>query len=70
MKLNRKGDAQGYVRVEVRSRSPKLWGWSLFEEDNPRAVEHSEQLFSHAEDAWKAGHAVLNQFKPVRRRAA
>jgi hypothetical protein len=59
----------GFVKVELRSRSPRLWGWSLYREGNDTAVERSGALFRHAEDAWKAGQAALAHLEPTRRHA-
>ena len=49
----------GHVKVALRSRSPKLWGWAVHRDGSDLAVEKSETLFPHAEDAWKAGQRVL-----------
>jgi hypothetical protein len=54
----------GSVEVVVRSRHPKLWGWELYRDGNDTtAVARSTELFAHAEDAWKAGHIVLADFR-------
>jgi hypothetical protein len=49
----------GYVKVEIRSRLPKTWGWSILREANGIVLQHSNEPFKYAEDAWKAGQAVL-----------
>ena len=54
-----------YVKVEVRSRFPTRWGWVLCREDNLAVFDQSFDLFTHAEDAWRAGQAVLNQITPA-----
>jgi hypothetical protein len=48
-----------YVKVEVRSRLPKAWGWSIHREANGIIIEHSSELFRYAEDALTAGQAAL-----------
>jgi hypothetical protein len=49
----------GHVKVELRSRSPKLWGWNVRMDGSDAIVERSEVLFSHAEDAWREGNRAL-----------
>jgi hypothetical protein len=58
----------GYVKVEVRSRAPKLWGRSA--SDN--VIQQSETLFGYAEDAWKEGQRLLStlNFEQARPKAA
>jgi hypothetical protein len=52
------------VKVVVRSRSPKLWGWELYREgDDATPVARSVDVFPHAEDAWKAGQIALAGFR-------
>ena len=55
----------GYVKVSVRSRSPKLWGWAVYRNGGDTAVERSANLFRSAEDAWKAGQTALNNLAPT-----
>jgi hypothetical protein len=50
----------GYVKVEIRSRLPKTWSWSIHREANGIVIEHSNDAFKYAEDAWKAGQVALN----------
>ena len=53
----------GYLlRVEVRSRAPKLWGWALCNDERGLVVRQSADLFRHADDAWRAGQAELSNF--------
>lgn len=49
----------GYVKVEVRSRSPKLWGWTLHRDGTGTVARRSEKLFAYAEDAWLDGQRAL-----------
>lgn len=49
----------GYLRVEIRSRLPKTWGWFSLREANGIVIQHCNDPFKYAEDAWKAGQAVL-----------
>jgi len=50
----------GYLlRVEVRSRAPKLSGWALCNDERGLVVRQSADLFRHADDAWRAGQAEL-----------
>jgi len=49
----------GHVKVRLRSRSPKLWGWAVHRDGSDLAIEQSEALFPYSEDAWKAGQNVL-----------
>lgn len=51
--------AFGYVKVGVRSRSPKLWGWSLHHESTGDVVQRSEATFPYSEDAWLDGQRAL-----------
>ena len=48
----------GYVKVEVRSRSPRRWAWSVCLHTDLTMVV-SNNLFICAEDAWRAGSQVL-----------
>ena len=60
----------GYVKVRLRSRSPRLWGWEVCREGSDIVVRHSEGVFPCAEDAWRAGQIVLAAIetaRPVRR---
>lgn len=50
----------GYVKVEVRSRSPKLWGWNIHRSASDNIIQQSETLFGYAEDAWKEGQRLLS----------
>ena len=50
-----RGFALSYVRVELRSRAPRLWGWSLRREGGDDLLQRSEGAYGCAEDAWKAG---------------
>src|SRR4051794_7384751 len=59
MQATRKTNFAGYVKVEVRSRSPRLWGWGLCRGTTDIVMERSDVLYGHAEDAWKAGQAAL-----------
>jgi len=49
----------GYIKVEVRSRSPKLWGWTLHRDGTGTVAGRSEILFDYAEDAWLDGQRAL-----------
>ena len=51
--------AFGYVKVELRSRSPRLWGWNVHRAGSDNVVKGSEAAYGCAEDAWKAGQAAL-----------
>lgn len=53
-----------YVRIDVRVRSPKRWGWSIHREGTDVTVATSDLLFSHADDAWKAGQVALAALAP------
>ena len=48
-----------HVKVEVRSRSPILWGWNVQRDGSGVVVQKSERLFSYSEDAWREGQQVL-----------
>jgi hypothetical protein len=50
----------GYVKVEVRSRSPKLWGWNIHRSASDNIIQQSETLFGYAEDVWKEGQRLLS----------
>ena len=52
---SRHGYAVSYVKVEVHSRSPRLWGWSLCRDGSDNLLRRSEGGYGCAEDAWKAG---------------
>ena len=49
----------GFVKVRLRSRSPRLWGWEVCREGCGSTVRRSEEFFRCAEDAWRAGQSVL-----------
>ena len=51
----RRGFALSYVKVELRSRAPRLWGWSLRRDGSDDLLQRSEGGYGCAEDAWKAG---------------
>ncbi len=65
MNVSRKPYIPVYVKVEVRARFPTRWGWVLYREDNLAVFDQSSDLFAHAEDAWRAGQAVLNKLTPT-----
>ena len=52
---SRHGYAVSYVKVELHSRSPRLWGWSLRRDGGDNLLRRSEGGYGCAEDAWKAG---------------
>jgi hypothetical protein len=66
MPTNQRSDILAYVKVEVRSRSRKPWGWSLYQDSNNILPEKSAELYQCAVDAWQAGQIALNQYMPVR----
>jgi len=49
----------GYLKVELRSRSPRLWAWSIYRDTTDMMLVTSDRPFVHAEDAWSAGNHVL-----------
>lgn len=60
---SRRGFALSYVKVEMRSRSPRLWGWNLHRAGSDNIVKRSEAAYGCAEDAWKAGQAAFAGFE-------
>ena len=52
---SRHGYAVSYVKVEIHSRSPRQWGWSLRRDGSDNLLRRSEGGYGCAEDAWKAG---------------
>ena len=56
----------GYVKVRLRSRSPRLWGWEVCREGSDIVVQQSEDLFHWHEDAWRAGRIVLAGLETAR----
>ncbi|GGC48029.1 hypothetical protein GCM10011504_28070 [Siccirubricoccus deserti] len=56
----------GHVKVELQSRSPKLWGWKVRMDGSDTIVECSERVFSHAEDAWREGQRALASLEAQR----
>lgn len=56
---SRRGFALSYVKVEIRSRSPRLWGWSLYRDGNDNLIQRSDAAYGCAEDAWTAGRFAL-----------
>ncbi len=52
---SRHGYAVSYVKVELHSRSPRLWGWTLRRDGSDNLLQRSEGGYGCAEDAWKAG---------------
>jgi hypothetical protein len=59
----------GYVKVELVSRSPRKWGWSIHSDGAEIcAAAMSDTAFGSAEDAWREGRrtlAMLEAGKPV-----
>ncbi len=55
---SRRGYALSYVKVEIHSRSLRLWGWSLHRDGSDNLLRRSEAAFRCAEDAWTAGQAA------------
>ena len=49
-----------YVKVEPRSRSPKLWGWEIRRAGSDALYQRSETLFRSADDAWREGQRLLD----------
>ncbi len=50
----------GYVKVDLRSTSPRRWSWTVRRDGSDVVVFSSDAPFAHAEDAWAAGNKVLN----------
>ena len=48
-----------YAKIELRSRSPRMWGWSIRRDGSDVVVQRSPDLFRYAEDAWTEGQRVL-----------
>ena len=67
---SRRGYALSYVKVEIHSRSLRLWGWSLHREGSDNLLRRSEAAFRCAEDAWAAGQAAHADFEAAAPRAA
>lgn len=61
-----RGFPLGYVKVELRSCSPRLWGWDLYRTSSDAIVQRSEGCFRSSEDAWTAGQIALANFEAVR----
>ena len=55
--------AVSYVKVEVRSRSPQRWGWSLHRDGGDDLIQRSEGTYGGAEDALRAGKAAQAEFE-------
>ena len=53
------GSFSGYVKVELVSRYPSRWGWSIYRDTGSGPVVASETPFFCAEDAWDAGRREL-----------
>ena len=53
-----------YVKVEPRSRSPRLWGWEIRRTGSDAVVQRSETLHRSAEDAWREGQGWLQGLDP------
>jgi hypothetical protein len=53
----------GYVKVEPRSRSPKLWGWEIRRSGSDAVVQRSDTLHRFAEDAWREGQRLLDSLE-------
>ena len=60
---SRRGFALSYVKVEMRSRSPRLWGWNLHRAGSDLLIRRSEVAYRCAEDAWKAGQTAFADFE-------
>ena len=60
---SRHGYAVSYVKVELHSRSPRLWGWSLRRDGSDNLLRRSEGGYGCAEDAWKAGRLVHARYE-------
>jgi hypothetical protein len=52
-----------YLKVDIRSRSPRRWGWSIHHDAADLVLARSDEMFPCAEDAWKAGQAALRIFE-------
>ena len=59
MRQGRRCHFFGYVKVELRSRSPRQWGWSIYRDTADSVVVRSDCRFICAEDAWRAGRETL-----------
>jgi hypothetical protein len=66
MQLESSRFLMGYVKVDLRSRSPRLWGWGVYREGSDFVVQHSDALFAYPEDAWRAGRAALASLETLR----
>ena len=48
---SRHGYTVSYVKVEIHSRSPRLWGWTLRRDGSDNLLRRSEGGYGCAEDA-------------------
>ena len=59
----------GYVKVELISRSPRQWSWSIHSDRAEAfAAAVSDRAFRASEDAWRDGQrtlAMLEAGKPI-----
>ena len=55
-----------FVKVALRSRSPKLWGWELYRDGGDHVLQRSEACYRHPEEAWKAGQTALTASETAR----
>ena len=62
----RRRTSLGFVKVALRSRSPKLWGWDLHRDGGAHVLQRSEACYRDPEDAWRAGQAALAAFETAR----
>jgi hypothetical protein len=65
MRTSRPVFIAGYVKIEIRSRTPRRWGWELYRNGNEVPLSRSDELFRCAEEAWQAGQVALLQLAPA-----
>ena len=49
----------GYIKVELASRHPRRWAWSIYNDGAVLPLAMSETPYFCAEDAWAAGRRAI-----------
>jgi hypothetical protein len=63
MQHKRQSTLPAFLKVDMRSRSPRLWSWSIHHDAVDMVLMRSDERFRCAEDAWEAGQAALMDFE-------
>ena len=58
-----------FVKVQRLARPPMPWAWAIYKDGATDPFQRSVRLYRSADEAWAAGHAVLDRIRRAARAA-